>query len=202
MESLENLSPAVLASVGMLSLNTTDVSWPLLVDRWLGKRSEREEEVLRELCARYIGPTLAYLSCKSSVPPASGAPPTQSKPCQLRHVVPVTEMGMVNTLLTLVEVRSGTCSKCSGSPRLRADSVSIARSSSERRKKGVKYRRCCVTRVLVTRSSLSLCCSLARSTIFARETEELTHEFVGRGERGCATNPGELLCAQGSLVIN
>ena len=88
----------------MLSMNTSDVNWPLLVDRWLAKRPEREVEVLRELCDRYIGPTLEYLASKTSVPPISGAPPTQNKPSQLRHVVPVTEMGMVNTLLTIVEV--------------------------------------------------------------------------------------------------
>jgi len=85
-------------------MNTSDVNWPLLVDRWLAKRPEREVDVLRELCDRYIGPTLEYLASKASVPPVSGAPPTQNKPSQLRHVVSVTEMGMVNTLLTLVEV--------------------------------------------------------------------------------------------------
>ena len=104
LETLENLSPAVLSSVGMLGMNTSDVNWPLLVDRWLAKRPEREVDVLRELCDRYIGPTLEYLASKTSVPPVSGAPPTQDKPSQLRHVVPVTEMGMVNTLLALVEV--------------------------------------------------------------------------------------------------
>ena len=85
-------------------MNSSDVNWPLLVDRWLSKRPEREVEVLRELCDRYIGPTLEYLASKKSVPPISGAPPAQNKPSQLRHVVPVTEMGMVNTVLTLVEV--------------------------------------------------------------------------------------------------
>ena len=104
LETLENLSPAVLSSVGMLCMNTSDVNWPLLVDRWLAKRPERDVDVLRELCDRYIGPTLEYLASKTSVPPVSGAPPTQNKPSQLRHVVPVTEMGMVNTLLALVEV--------------------------------------------------------------------------------------------------
>ena len=90
----------------MLCMNSSDVNWPLLVDRWLSKRPEREVEVLRELCDRYIGTTLEYLASKRSVPPISGVPPTQNKPSQLRHVVPVTEMGMVNTLLTLVEVSS------------------------------------------------------------------------------------------------
>jgi len=104
LETLDNLSPTVLSSVGMLCMNTSDVNWPLLVDRWLSKRPEREVDVLRELCDRYIGPTLEYLASKTSVPPVSGASPTQNKPSQLRHVVPVTEMGMVNTLLTLVEV--------------------------------------------------------------------------------------------------
>ena len=104
LETLENLSPAILSSVGMLCMNTSDVNWPLLVERWLAKRPEREVDVLRELCDRYIGPTLEYLASKTSVPPISGAPPTQNKPSQLRHVVSVTEMGMVNTLLTLVEV--------------------------------------------------------------------------------------------------
>ena len=104
LETLENLSPAVLSSVGMLCMNTSDVNWPLLVDRWLAKRSEREADQLRNLCDRYIGTTLAYLASKTSVPPISGAPPTQNKPSKLRHVVPVSEMGMVNTLLSLVEV--------------------------------------------------------------------------------------------------
>lgn len=85
-------------------MNNADVNWPLLVDRWLARRPDREVDVLRELCDRYIGPTLKYLASKSSVPPISGAPPTQDKPSQLRHVVSVSEMSMVNTLLTLVEV--------------------------------------------------------------------------------------------------
>ena len=104
LEMLANLSPAVLSSVGMLCMNNADVNWPLLVDRWLASRPDREVDVLRELCDRYIGPTLKYLASKSSVPPISGAPLTQDKPSQLRHVVSVTEMSMVNTLLTLVEV--------------------------------------------------------------------------------------------------
>lgn len=112
LETLENLSPAVLSSVGMLCMNNSDVNWPLLVDRWLAKRPEREVDVLRELCDRYIGPTLEYLASKTSVPPISGAPPTQNKPSQLRHVVSVTEMGMVNTLLTVVEVRLQVCWFC------------------------------------------------------------------------------------------
>ncbi|XP_015758877.1 PREDICTED: dynein beta chain, ciliary-like [Acropora digitifera] len=103
LETLANLSPAVLSSVGMLCMNNADVNWPLLVDRWLASRPDREVDVLRELCDRYIGPTLKYLASKSSVPPISGAPLTQDKPSQLRHVVSVTEMSMVNTLLTLVE---------------------------------------------------------------------------------------------------
>lgn len=88
----------------MLVLNSSDVNWPLLVERWLNKRPEREVEVLRELCDRYIGPSLEYLASRTSVPPEKGAPPGQNKPSQLRHVVTVNEMGMVNTLLTLVEV--------------------------------------------------------------------------------------------------
>ena len=88
----------------MLTLSTADVNWPLLVERWLSRRPEREVSMLRELCNRYIAPTLEYLASTTTVPPEKGAPRAQNKPSQLRHVVATNEMGMVNTLLTLVEV--------------------------------------------------------------------------------------------------
>jgi len=88
----------------MICLSPSDVNWPLLVERWLSRRPEREIGVLRDLCNRYIAPTLEYLASHTTVPPKKGAPPGQDKPSQLRHVVSINEMGMVTTLLTLVEV--------------------------------------------------------------------------------------------------
>lgn len=105
MESLEKVSPHTLSSVGLICLNNTDVTWPLIVERWLAARPEREREVLRMLCERYISPTLEFLACTTTVPPVADVLPTQSKPSALRHVVNITETSMITTLLTLVEVQ-------------------------------------------------------------------------------------------------
>ena len=81
-----------------------DVGWQLLINRWISKKQEREAELLRSLCDRYIGPTLDFLSASTSVPPLPGAPPRNTKYKALEHVVFTSELNMVETLIALVEV--------------------------------------------------------------------------------------------------
>jgi dynein heavy chain len=84
-----------------------DVGWQLLINRWISKKQEREAELLRSLCDRYIGPTLAFLSASTSVPPRPGAAPTRTKYKALEHAVFTSEINMVETLIALVEVSAG-----------------------------------------------------------------------------------------------
>ena len=104
MENLEHVSSATICQIGLLCMNTNDVGWSLVVDRWISKKAESEAELLRSLCNRYIGPTLDFLSAKSSVPPQPGAPPTKTRSQALEHAVFASELNMVETLIALVEV--------------------------------------------------------------------------------------------------
>lgn len=81
-----------------------DVGWQLLVNKWISKKQDREAELLRSLCDRYIGPTLEFLSASTSVPPRPGAAPTKTKSKALEHAVFTSEINMIETLIALVEV--------------------------------------------------------------------------------------------------
>lgn len=104
MENLKEVSPATISQIGLLCMTRNDVGWRLVVNRWISKKQEREVELLRSLCDRYIGPTLDFLSAKTSVPPQPGAPPTKTRSQELEHAVFASELNMVETLIALVEV--------------------------------------------------------------------------------------------------
>ena len=103
-ENLEHVSPATVCQIGLMCMTKEDVSWKLLINRWISKKQEREAEVLRSLCDRYIGPTLEFLSARTSVPPRPGAAPTNTKYKVLEHIVCTSEINMVETLIALVDV--------------------------------------------------------------------------------------------------
>ena len=81
-----------------------DIGWQLLVDKWISRKQDREAELLRSLCDRYIGPTLEFLSATTSVPPRPGVAPTKTKSKSLEHAVFTSEINMIETLIALVDV--------------------------------------------------------------------------------------------------
>lgn len=103
-ENLEHVSPATVCQIGLLSMTKKDVGWQLLIDRWISKKQEREADLLRSLCDRYIAPTLEFVRATTSVPPRLGAPPTRAKSKAVQHAVFTSEINMVDTLIALVEV--------------------------------------------------------------------------------------------------
>lgn len=103
-ENLEHVNPATVCQIGLLCMTKEDVGWQQLINRWISKKQEREAELLRSLCDRYIGPTLEFLSANTSVPPRPGAAPTKTKCKALEYAVFTSEINMIETLIALVEV--------------------------------------------------------------------------------------------------
>lgn len=103
-ENLEHVNPATVSQIGLLCMTREDVGWQQLINRWIRNKQEREAELLRSLCDRYIGPTLEFLSANTSVPPRPGAAPTKTKCKALERAVFTSEINMIETLIALVEV--------------------------------------------------------------------------------------------------
>ena len=103
-ENLEHVNPATLCQIGLLCMVKEDVSWQCVIDRWISKKPEREADLLRSLCDRYVGQTLEFLSASTPVPPHPGAPPTKTKYKSVEHAVCTSEINMVQTLIALVDV--------------------------------------------------------------------------------------------------
>ncbi|XP_006816781.1 dynein beta chain, ciliary-like, partial [Saccoglossus kowalevskii] len=98
MESLANVSPAVLSKVGILSMDMSDVGWRLIVARWLDSRPEHEQDVLKELMDVYVEGTLLYLGActQPAIMGRTGQP-------RMKRYINTSDMNMVSTLCTLME---------------------------------------------------------------------------------------------------
>ena len=46
LESLEHMSPSVLATVGVLVMSSSDVGWKLMLVQWLEHRNEPDKDLL------------------------------------------------------------------------------------------------------------------------------------------------------------
>lgn len=101
---MQHVSPSTVCQVGLLSMTKEDVTWHMLVKKWINKKPDREAELLDLLCERYIRPTLEFLTASTSVPPKPGAALTRAKYKPLQHVVWTTEITMTETLIALFEV--------------------------------------------------------------------------------------------------
>nr|KAG5694045.1 hypothetical protein BaRGS_025624 [Batillaria attramentaria] len=62
MESLEAMSPSMLASVGVLVMSENDVGWKLLVVQWLEHRNEADRDLLTSFCDTYIERIVDYIN--------------------------------------------------------------------------------------------------------------------------------------------
>lgn len=54
-ETLVNASPATVSRAGIVYVSDTDLDWAPVVEGWVRKRPEAQQEILRELFSRYLG---------------------------------------------------------------------------------------------------------------------------------------------------
>ena len=101
MESLQNMSPAVLANVGILMMTSQDVGWKLILVQWLEKRDEEDRELLTGFCDVYIEKTIDYLT--ECCQPQMFSNAKKAMP-QYRRVIQHSVENMVTTFTTLFDV--------------------------------------------------------------------------------------------------
>lgn len=104
MESLSNVSPSVLASVGVLLMSTSDVGWKMMLLQWLQRRPEADKELIMGLCDVYIPPVVAYLD-ECTTPPMFGASSAGSIP-RYKRVITHSFENMISTFCSVLEVGS------------------------------------------------------------------------------------------------
>ncbi|EDV28903.1 uncharacterized protein TRIADDRAFT_19158, partial [Trichoplax adhaerens] len=100
MEHLLHLSPATMASVGVLCMSEDDVTWELLIENWLLQRPAAIRGLLEQLCNKYIKSTLNYI--KTGFDEAESLPQVP-----LKYVVPMKDANMIDTLCSLMEILTG-----------------------------------------------------------------------------------------------
>lgn len=101
-ESLEHLSPSLLANVGVVCMNTSDVGWKLMLVQWLEHRSEADRDLLSSLCNSYIEKVLMFVT-ECTQPPMFGQKKTTGQ-LTYKRVVQHTPENMVHTFCNLLEV--------------------------------------------------------------------------------------------------
>lgn len=101
MDNLSNLSPALLASVGVLMMNMTDVGWRLMLIQWLQQRPEEDREMLTGFCDTYIDKCVEYLS-QCTQPHMFGSV-SKGLP-HYKRIIPHTIENMISTFGILLEV--------------------------------------------------------------------------------------------------
>ena len=102
-ECIDHLSPGLLSRVGVLSMDSSDVNWPLLLTAWLDRRPEKEQDILRALADMYLGPTLEYLDL--CLRPAVMTTSKQRKRPKMKRIVDTSESNMVLTFCSILDVR-------------------------------------------------------------------------------------------------
>ena len=114
LESLANLSPALLANVGVLIMSMADVGWQLMLVQWLEHRPETDKDLLTGFCDVYIYKTINYLT-ECTLPHMFSKP--KSKMPRFKRVINHTLENMVQTFTTLLDVSCfiiyGKCSNIS-----------------------------------------------------------------------------------------
>ncbi|XP_071095883.1 uncharacterized protein [Haliotis cracherodii] len=100
-ESLEHLSPSLLANVGVVCMNTSDVGWKLMLVQWLEHRSEADRDLLSSLCNSYIEKVLMFVT-ECTQPPMFGQKKTTGH-LTYKRVVQHTPENMVHTFCNLLE---------------------------------------------------------------------------------------------------
>ncbi|KAK3108743.1 hypothetical protein FSP39_014630 [Pinctada imbricata] len=110
MESVNNMSPAVLANVGILMMTSQDVGWKLILVQWLEKRDEEDKELLTGFCDVYIEKTIDYLTecCQPQMfTNTKGGTP------QYKRVIQHSVENMITTFTTLFDAMIHGCPELS-----------------------------------------------------------------------------------------
>lgn len=103
MESLESMSPSLLASVGVLVMNENDVGWKLMLVQWLEHRNQADRDLLISLCDTYIERIVDYVTACTQPIIFSTKQNSSSYPKYKRHINHST-INMLHTFLVLLEV--------------------------------------------------------------------------------------------------
>ncbi|GFS27875.1 dynein beta chain, flagellar outer arm [Elysia marginata] len=121
LESLEHMSPSVLATVGVLVMSSSDVGWKLMLVQWLEHRNEPDKDLLTEFCNIYLETIVDYVTrCtqpamlsnngkKKAVkdglvgPPLIGESSSPQTP-QYKRTISHSMVNMVRTFINLLEV--------------------------------------------------------------------------------------------------
>ena len=101
LESLATLSPALLANVGVLVMNMSDVGWQLMLVQWLEHRPETDKDLLTGFCDVYIYKTINYLT-ECTLPHMFAK--KKGKTPHFKRVINHTIENMVQTFTTLLDV--------------------------------------------------------------------------------------------------
>ena len=100
-ENLSELSPALLSNVGVVCMSRSDVGWRMMLQMWLDKHQEGEQEVIQAFCDQYIEKVIGHLD--EYTKPSMLAGLTQEG--HYKRVIPHSNEAMISTFTTLFEVR-------------------------------------------------------------------------------------------------
>lgn len=101
---MHNISPSLLASVGVLCMSQDDVGWRLMLAGWVEQRQSPDKTLLRTLCEIYVEEIVQYLKDLTKLP--TQAKPNETGPFYSRVVPYQSEENMIHTLIALLEVNS------------------------------------------------------------------------------------------------
>ena len=110
---LDDISPSLLSNSGILSMNTQDVGWRLVMQNWLSKQPDSSREILKGLCRRYIQTTIDFLVNEKIIRTESEMQKTvigyYHTHGQMQHVVSLSNLQIVKNLFSIYEVCFAVC---------------------------------------------------------------------------------------------
>ncbi|XP_055866060.1 uncharacterized protein LOC106055129 isoform X2 [Biomphalaria glabrata] len=104
LESLENMAPSLLATVGVLVISPSDVGWKLMLVQWLEHRNEPDKELLTELTNIYIETLVDFVTECTQPLIANRKEKPKGKVPQFKRVISHSLVNMVRTFTNLLEV--------------------------------------------------------------------------------------------------
>ena len=102
-ESLHNISPSLLATVGVLCMSCGDVGWRLMLASWLEQRQYPDKDQVRTLCELYVEEVVQFV--QELTKRATQAKPHETGPFYKRVMPMQSVENMVQTFTYLLQVR-------------------------------------------------------------------------------------------------
>ena len=99
--SLSDLSPSLLANVGVLCMSRDDVGWRLILAQWVEHRPETDRDLVRDLCDRYMETAMSFMH-DCTTPKLTGKPNISGH--HFKRMVPQNEENIISTFCALFEV--------------------------------------------------------------------------------------------------